>query len=73
MFFALVDGKTVIKVKKSNLEKIKKRVKYINNLFRKKKISHYRAFCTVMTYANCYKYCSNEKILKLIDKYFYEK
>ncbi len=71
--FRVVDGKTVIKVKKSNLEKIKKRVKYINNLFRKKKISHYRAFCTVMTYTNCYKYCSNEKILKLIDKYFYEK
>lgn len=71
--FKVIDGKTIMKVKKSNLEKIKKRVKQVNYLFRSKRISHYKAFCTIMTYSHCYKYCSNIKVLKLIDKYFYEK
>ena len=71
--FKVRDGKTIINIKKSNLEKIKKRVKKVNYLFKNKRISHYKAFCTIMTYSNCYKYCSNIKVLKLIDKYFYEK
>lgn len=71
--FKVIDGKIAIKIKKSNLEKIKKRVKYVNYLFKTKRISHYKAFCTIMTYSNCYKYCNNIKVLKLIDKYFYEK
>lgn len=71
--FRVIDGKIVMKIKKSNLEKIKRRIKKVNYLFKNKKISHYKAFCTIMTYSNCYKYCSNIKVLKLIDRYFYEK
>ncbi len=71
--FKVLDRKLVIHVKRSNLEKIKKRVKQVSYLFKHNKISHYKAFCTIMTYSNCYRYCSNAKILKLIDKYFYEK
>lgn len=71
--FKVLDNKTIIKIKRCNLEKIKKRVKKVNYLFKNKKISHYKAFCTIMTYSNCYKYSNNIRVLKLIDKYFYEK
>lgn len=71
--FRVDNNKIIMKIKKSNIEKVKKRIKEINYLFRKKKISHYRAFCSVMTYTHCYRYCNNIRILKLIDKYFYEK
>ena len=69
--FKVIDKKLVIKIKRSNLEKIKKRVKQVRYLLDRNKISHYRAFCSIMTYSNCYKYASNIKVLKLIDRYFY--
>ena len=69
--FKVIDKKLVIKIKRSNLEKIKKRVKQVRYLLDRNKISHYRAFCSIMTYNNCYKYASNIKVLKLIDRYFY--
>ncbi len=71
--FKVIDNKTIIKIKRSNLEKIKKRIKKVNYLFKNQRISHYKTFCTIMTYSNCYKYCNNIKVLKLIDKYFYAK
>lgn len=71
--FKVINGKTVIKIKKSNLEKIKRKIKELRYLFDKNKISHHKAFCTIMTYSNCYKFCDNLKVLKLIDKYWYEK
>ena len=69
--FKAINKKLVIKIKRSNLEKIKGRVKEVRYLLDKDKISHYRAFCSIMTYSNCYKYASNIKVLNLIDKYFY--
>lgn len=69
--FKVIDKKLVIKIKRSNLEKIKKRVKQVRYLLDRNKISHYRAFCSIMTYSNCYKYTENIRILKLIDRYFY--
>lgn len=69
--FKVIDKKLVIKIKRSNLEKIKKRVKQVRYLLDRNKISHYRAFCSIMTYSNCYKYIDNIRILKLIDRYFY--
>ena len=69
--FKVIDKKLVIKIKRSNLEKIKKRVKQVRYLLDRNKISHYRAFCSIMTYSNCYKYASNIKVLKLIDRYFF--
>lgn len=64
-------NKLIIKIKRSNLEKIKRRIKQVRYLLKKSKISHYRTFCSIMTYSNCYKYCNNIKVLKLIDRYFY--
>ena len=64
--------KTIIKIKKSNLEKVKKRVKQVKNLLNKNKISYKKAFCSIMTYSNCYKYGNNKKVLNIIDRWFYE-
>ena len=69
--FKVIDKKLVIKIKRSNLEKIKKRIKQLRYLLDRNKISHYRAFCSIMTYSNCYKYTENIRILKLIDRYFF--
>lgn len=69
--YKVIDNKLIIKIKKSNLEKVKRRIKEVRYLLDKEKISYYQAFCSVMTYSNCYKYASNIKVLKLIDRYFY--
>lgn len=67
----VIDGKTVVKLKRSNLEKVKRRVKRVRYEFDRNWISHYKAFCTIMTYSNCYQFCDNLRILKLIDRHWY--
>lgn len=69
--YKVIDKKTIIKIKKSNYEKVKKRVKEVKYLFDNHKIDYYRSFCTIMTYSNCYKLCSNEKVIKMINRYWY--
>lgn len=69
--FKVIDNKLIIKLRRSNLEKVKRRIKEVRYLLDKEKISYYQAFCSVMTYSNCYKYTENIRILKLIDRYFY--
>ena len=64
-------NKTVVRIKKSNIEKVEKRVKKVRYLYDNNKISVYSAFCSIMTYTNSYKYSDNNKILKLIDRYWY--
>lgn len=71
--FKVKDGKTIIKIRKSNLEKVKNKIKKLKYDFNHNRIDEYKAFCSIMTYTNCYKYCSNVKVLKYIDRYWYEK
>lgn len=67
-----LDGiKTVVRIKRSNLEKIKNRVKDVRRLYDNKLISHYTAFCSIMTYSHCYKFSDNKKVRKIIDRYWY--
>lgn len=60
-----------IQYKKSNGFDYNSLTQKLKHLLDNKKISHYRAFCSVMTYSNCYKYTENIRVLKLIDRYFY--
>ena len=71
--FKIKDKKVIIKVRNESIKKIKKRVKAVKYLLKTKKIDYYNAFCTIMTYSNSYKYCKNNKINKIINRYFYEK
>lgn len=69
--FKVINNKTIIKVKKSSLDKIKKKLKHKRYLFNTNNISHYEAFCTIMTYTNSYKYTHNNKMKLLINRYWY--
>lgn len=71
--FKVRDNKTIIKIRKSNMDKIKNRIKKLKYDYKHKKIDEYKAFCSLMTYSYCYKYCDNIKVLKCIDRYWYEK
>ena len=69
--YKVIDKKTIIKIKRSNIDKIKKRIKEVKYLFNTGKIGDYSAFCSIMTYSNSYKYADDRKIKRLIDKYWY--
>lgn len=69
--YNVIDKKTIIKIKRSNIDKIKKRIKEVKHLFNTGKIGYYSAFCSIMTYSNSYKYADDRKIKRLIDKYWY--
>lgn len=69
--YNVIDKKTIIKIKRSNIDKIKKRIKEVKYLFNTGKIGYYNVFCSIMTYSNSYKYADDRKIKRLIDKYWY--
>jgi len=69
----VIDNKTIVRIKKSNIDKIKKRVKEVKYLYDNKRIDIYKAFCTIMTYTYSYKFSDNKKIKKVINRYWYEK
>lgn len=69
--YKVIDKKTIIKIKRSNIDKIKKRIKEVKYLFNTGKVGYYSAFCSIMTYSNSYKYADDRKIKRLIDKYWY--
>lgn len=69
--YNVIDKKTIIKIKRSNIDKIKKRIKEVKYLFNTGKMGYYSTFCSIMTYSNSYKYADDRKIKRLIDKYWY--
>lgn len=69
--YKVIDKKTIIKIKRSNIDKIKKRIKEVKYLFNTGKMGYYSVFCSIMTYSNSYKYADDRKIKRLIDKYWY--
>ena len=69
--YKVIDKKTIIKIKRSNIDKIKKRIKEVKYLFNTGKVGYYSAFCSIMNYSNSYKYADDRKIKRLIDKYWY--
>lgn len=69
--YKVIDKKAIIKIKRSNIDKIKKRIKEVKYLFNTGKMGYYSTFCSIMTYSNSYKYVDDRKIKRLIDKYWY--
>ena len=67
----VIDNKTIVRIKKSNIDKIKKRVKEVKYLYDNGKMDIYKAFCSIMTYTYSYKFSDNYKIRKIIDRYWY--
>ena len=69
--FKIIKNKTIIKIKRSNYETLKKKIKRIKYKLNQGIIDYKSAFASIMTYSHLYKYASNIKILNLIDRYFY--
>ncbi len=71
--FFIRNDKTIIKIRQDTLKKIKRRVKKINYLYKKDKISFEKVFCSLNTYLYSFKYASNFKVVKIVNKYFWDK
>ena len=69
--FKIINNKTIIKIKRSNREKIKKKLKEIKYKLNNNLTSYAKAFSTVMTYENIFHHCDNQKMHNLIERYFY--
>jgi len=68
--FFIRNNKTIIKIKGDTLKRIRKRVKNLKNLYDNDLISFEKVFCSLNTYLYSFKYASNIKVVKIIDKYF---
>ncbi len=69
--YKIINNKIIMKIKRSNYEKIKRKIKIIKAKLKQNIISYNQAFSGIMTYTNCYKYCNNIKIRNIIERYFY--
>lgn len=69
--FKIINKKTIIRLKRSNVEKVKKRIKKVKYDLNHNLINYNKAFCSVMTYQYGYRFCDNIRVKNLIDRYFY--
>ena len=68
--FFVRNNKTIMRIKNDTLKKIKRRVKELNYLYNNDYIKFEKVFCSLNTYRYSFKYASNLKVVKMIDKYF---
>lgn len=66
--FKVKDKKTIIKLRKETIHKVKKRVKEINDLYDKEKITFSKYFSSLNNYRFTFKYSNNHKIMKYIER-----
>ena len=71
--FFVKNNKTIIKIKKDTIKKIKRRVKEVDYLYDNNKINFEKCFSSINTYLYSFKYASNLKVVKIIDKNFFQK
>ena len=71
--YKVINNKTIINVKKSSYEKIKKRIKEIAYMYKKGYISLEVSFASIMSFYYNKKYGSQMRIRRLINKYFFER
>ena len=69
--FFIRNNKTIMKIKKDTLVKVKRRVKNLKYLHDKEYISFEKVFCSLNTYLYSFKYVSNFKVVKIVNKYFF--
>lgn len=68
--FFINNNKTIIKIKNDTLKIIKRRVKELNYLYNNNYIKFNKVFCILNTYLYSFKYTSNFKVVKIVNKYF---
>lgn len=70
--FKVINGKTIISIRKDTINKVKSRVRELNYLYGHNLISFDKCFCSINTYY-CFKYANNFKIREILDNHFFEK
>ena len=71
--FKVINGKTIISIRKDTINKVKSRVRELNYLYGHNLISFDKYFCSINTYYYCFKYANNFKIREIVDNHFFEK
>ena len=70
--FFVRNNKTIIRIKGDTIKKVKRRVKEVNYLYDKGYISFERCFSSINTYLYSFKYASNLKVVKIVDKIYFK-
>lgn len=71
--YKVINGKTIVKLKKEAYEKTKKRVKEVYYMYEKGFIDFNCAFCSIMSYWYNRKYGSQMKVRRVINKYWFDR
>ncbi len=71
--YKVINGKTIVKLKKEAYEKTKKRVKEVYYMYEKGFIDFNCAFCSIMSYWYNRKYGSQMKVRRAINKYWFDR
>ena len=66
--YKIVNGKTIIKLRRSSLNNIKNNIKNNNKQYQEGKITYNKLFSSINNYANSNKY-DKIKVSRIIDKY----
>ena len=69
--FFVRNNKTIIKIKKDTIKKIKRRVKEVDYLYDNNMINFEKCFASINTYLYSFKYASNFKVVKIVNKYYF--
>ena len=67
-YFKIRNKKTIIKLRKETMNKVKKRIKDNNDLYDKKQITFFKYFSSINNYRFTFKYSNNHKITKYIER-----
>ncbi len=70
--FIVRNNKTIMKIKRDTITKIKRRVKEVKYLYSKGYISFEKCFSSINTYLYSFKYTNNFKVVKIVNKYFFK-
>lgn len=65
------NGKTITKINKKTVEKIKHDVKHKRYEWEKGMISLEQAFCSISTYEHGFRFANQKKIMDILDRYWY--
>ncbi len=71
--FFIRNNKTIMRIKKDTIRKIKRRVDELYYLYSNCYINFEKVFCSLNTYMYSFKYASNFKVVKIVDKKFFNK
>ena len=68
--FYVKGNKTIMKIKKDTIKRVKRRVKGLNYLYKNNYVSFEKVFCSLNTYLHSFKYVKNFKVVRIVDKNF---